>query len=229
MYEQFIFVMFSFQTNLPTLLGCGGSTHKARYPCPFCACPNGQLCAPAPYRCDYCIELDELMKTAIAKDESGRSEHEKTLLNFKNHFSRACRHHDFLDSEARSAWKEKLALPAFKDIVKVIFPNESSSALKVGEWRALGELLEIDESSLARNLGRGNNRKRSTLDANQWTQAIKNWKMEWDVTYKNLDDPTLPEERVDKVEFSNVFCTILLNLFVFKEFENQEIGPVHQS
>jgi len=132
------------------------------------------------------------MQTAITKDKSSCSEHEKTLLSFQKHLSRACRHHDFLDSEARSAWTEKLALPAFKDIVKVIFPNESSSALKVGEWRALGESLGIDEREIAISLGRGNNRNRFTLDANQWTQDIKDWKKLWDVTYKNLDDPTLP-------------------------------------
>ena len=224
-------MFFRFHIFLFELLGCGGSTHKSRYPCPFCACPNGQLSAPAPYRCNHCLDLDADMEALSAKDDVDRSEHERMLSAHQNHLSRECRHHDFLDSTARSAWTEKLSLPIFENIVKVIFPNESASALSVDEWRELGTILGINEVALASAYDRGNNRRRQTLDSKQWTQAIKDWKQQWEISYKNLNDQDLQEDRIDKVNFiyfSSFSMKVVLISINFKEFENPKIGPRDQ-
>ena len=116
-------------------------------------------------------------------------------------FQRKCHHHDFLDSEVRAYWEELRKSDEFKDIVKVIYPNEAANSLRVGEWRELGELLGIDEAAEAHKLNRSKNRKK-TLDAAQWTQVIKDWKQRWDVGYKNIDDENLAEDRIDEVSRS---------------------------
>ena len=178
--------------------GFGGSTQKSRYPCTYCACPNGQLSAPAPYRCKFCIALDTDIHRAREKEETERSNHEKELLSSFSHINRACRHHDFLDSVAQEAWKSIRDADDFQDIVKIIFPNNSPNALTRQEWAELGKLLEIDEEKTVRELGRSTNRNKK-LDQKQWVQAISDWKKQYEVSYKNIDDRGLTEDRIDKV------------------------------
>ena len=67
------------------------------------------------------------------------------------------------------------------------------------EWAELGKLFEIDEEKTVRELGRSTNRNKK-LDQKQWVQAISDWKKQYyEVSYKNIDDRGLTEDRIDKV------------------------------
>ena len=192
--------------QLMTSSGCGGSTQQHYFPCPYCACPNGQFAAPAPYRCTFCRKLDNDLEDARSTNASKRSTHQIRLLDAcPVTESRTCHHHDFLDSVTRKRWEALRNELDFHGLIQIIFPNESSSSQGVGEWRSLGERLGIDEATEAAKLNTGKRVSARTLNAKQWSQVIKDWKKEFEIGYKNIDDRDLTSARVDKVCTSSKF------------------------
>ena len=195
--------------QLITACCLGGSTHFHYFQCTYCDCPIGQFAVPAPYRCIWCLKLDEDLRTARATDASKRSIHQNKLLEAcPDTESRPCHHHDFLDSNARKYWEALAQEIDFEDTINVIFPNESGNSQGVAAWRLLGERLGINESTEAAKLNTvaGRRAVRTTkLNAHQWSQAIKDWKKEHEIGYKNIDDNDITPARVDKVCTRSMF------------------------
>lgn len=188
----------------------GGSIMKHKYPCSLCACPNGQFSAPAPYRCAWCLKLDNDLRIASAKLPLQRTVHENKLLEACSNRSLKCHHFDFLHSEARKFWEEIRDSKDFEETIKVLFLTANSQ--DVHEVRKLAENLGIDEAKEATKLNRGSN-SRSKLNKQQLLTWIKEWRDSNEIGYKNIDDDDISEARINAVWCTSLWINFLNNIF----------------
>ena len=108
-----------------------------------------------------------------------------------------CHHFDFLDSRARKYWENLSASNDYDEFIKVLFLTANSQ--DVQELRKLAENLGLDEAKEASTLNRGQNRRTTTLTRVQLTQWIKDWRLKYEIGYKNISDDDLSETRMNEV------------------------------
>ncbi len=105
-------LMFCMRILSFLFIGRGGASHRSRMPCTFCAVKNGQLAMEAPYRCADCLEIDRMI--SAVRNNSGIpctfADGNETfdLLDFEDHLSRKCLHHEFLSSDVQAKWESTL-------------------------------------------------------------------------------------------------------------------------
>lgn len=116
-----------------------------------------------------------------------------------------CHHFDFLDSEARKYWENLSASKDYEEVVNVLFLTANSQ--DITEVRKLAVILGLEEEKVARALDRGSNRRVTRLTKTQLLEWIKDWKLKYEIGYKNIDDVDLSEVRINEVCTSACFSS----------------------
>ena len=69
------------------------------------------MSAEAAYRCQDCLDLDELIRAQKMSPDSASSFQDDgdmyNLMDFEDHLTRKCHHHDFISSDVQAKWSNK--------------------------------------------------------------------------------------------------------------------------